>query len=313
MTNTTATTYTVPASKMTSGRQYEFAVRAIATELGERGVRTRRGNLPDNRWVEYILENPTYIGKIRWSTEGHANYSRANYDASNVLLVDGRHEPIIDLDTWDAVQKKRASRSGEVKYMRKSSYEMFMLKGLVRCDSCGSTLTFTATKNQGMQCHSYARGQCHVSHFISIKKANAIVIEALEEVARTRQFQFAPKKIKPGRIVHEWDKLIASEEHKLERAKLAVLEGAFEPSDYIRIKAEISETLTKLRAGKAAEAAEEEQRVDPTAYAKKVADVLEIVKAPDISEQAKNEALRTIIDKIVFNKPAATFDLYFAP
>ena len=39
--------------------------RAIAQSLGLSGVRTRYGNMPDNRWIDYVLHNPCYIGKVR--------------------------------------------------------------------------------------------------------------------------------------------------------------------------------------------------------------------------------------------------------
>ena len=96
-------------------------------------------------------------------------------------------------------------------------------------------------------------------------------------------------------------------------AERALLEGAFEPADYIRIKAEIKDTLDRLRAGKAEEAAEQNPPLDLADYTQKVAEVLAVVKSPDISDLAKNEALRSIIDKIIFHKPSVTFDIYFIP
>lgn len=288
-------------------------LRAIATDLGAKGIRTRRGNVPDNRWVSYILSNPAYIGKIRWSTEGHANYDRANYAGENVMIVDGHHAPIIDMDTWEVVQEKLQRRAAEPKYVRKDKPRVYMLKGLIRCDSCGSTLTYVSTKAPTLQCHRYAKGQCHVSHSITVKKAEATVIAALESVVETRQFEFAPLKPKKKTIVFEWDKLIASEEQKLIRAKNALLDGAFEPAEYKEIKAEIEDNLARLRMGKEAEAAEESGEIDIDVFEKKVRSVLEVIKSPDISEESKNEALRSILEKVLYIKASQTFRLVFTP
>ena len=74
-------------------------VTTIARKLDLAGVRTKRGNPPDNRYVRYILENPVYIGKLRWSKGGHVNYSRAGAAEENAYLVDGHHEPLIDPET----------------------------------------------------------------------------------------------------------------------------------------------------------------------------------------------------------------------
>lgn len=286
--------------------------RKIAAELGEKGVRTRRGNPPDNRWVHYILTNPTYIGKIRWSTEGHANYGRTNYSEENVMVVDGKHEPIIDMETWDAVQARISSRSTEVKYKRKDSNRMYMLKGLVRCGSCGATLTFLSTKSPSLQCHKYAKGQCHVSHCITVPKANATVIAAMEYAVEHKCFTFLPKPPKKGRIVHEWDRLIAAEQRKLERAKEAMLEGAFDISEYKAVRAIVEDNIEKLKAGQSAEASEIFEEIDPDMYAKDVEKVIEFVKSPDISEESKNEALRSVIEKVVFDKASGRFDIFFA-
>lgn len=287
-------------------------MRTLAAELGEKGVRTRRGNLPDNRWISYILSNPTYIGKIRWSTEGHANYDRPNYNEENVIIVDGKHEPIIDMETWDAVQEKLKTRS-EVKYVRKNTPRVYMLKGLIRCGECGATLTHQSAKEPALQCHKYAKGQCHVSHHISVKKANATVIAALEAITETQEYEFLPKPPKKNKVVHEWDRLISSEEAKLERAKVALLDGAFSPAEYKKIKEEIESMISQLQAGKIAEAEEENNIIDLSAFTKKVLNVLEIVKSPDTSDERKNEALRSILGKVLYFKAPERFQLFFVP
>ena len=130
--------------------------RAIATELNGIGVKTRRGNPIDNRWVTYVLGNPAYIGKIRWSTDGKANYGRTAYNGENVLVTDGKHEPIISQDLWDAVQQKLSQRPTD-RYKRKAAKD-FMLKGLCRCSACGSTLTLQ--RDSYLQCHKI--GRAHV-------------------------------------------------------------------------------------------------------------------------------------------------------
>lgn len=287
-------------------------MRTLAMELGEKGIRTRRGNIPDNRWVQYILGNPVYIGKIRWSTEGHANYSRANYNGENVLLVDGKHPPIIDMELWEKVQQKLNQRQTEAKYVRRNNPKTFMLKGLCRCGDCGSTLTYIATASPSMQCHKYARGQCSVSHSITLEKADKAIISYLESAIETGAFTFAPKPAQQATAAHDWDKLISSEETRLKRARNALLDGALTSEEYKEIRTDIEEKIEKLRAGQAADQEKQPQAPDPETFKRKVEDVLAVVKSQATTPDAKNQALRSIIEKIVYNKPSNTFEIYFA-
>lgn len=286
--------------------------RALATELGEKGIRTRRGNPPDNRWIQYILNNQAYIGKIRWSTEGHANYGRADYNGENVLLTDGKHEPIIDPALWESVQQRLKQRDTEAKYVRRGKPKIYMLKGLLRCGDCGSTLTLSAA-GSSLQCHKYARGQCSVSHSITLKKANAAVISYLEETVESGAFRFSPTAPRRSMPVRDWETLIASEEARLRRAKNALLDGAFSSAEYKAVKEEIEENIEKLRAAMEADAADQQPAPDPAAFRQKVADVLDVLKAADVDEGTKNELLRGIIEKIEYHKPENRFDIYFAP
>ena len=280
-------------------------LRNIASSLGAEGIRTKRGNQPDNRFVEYILRNPVYIGKIRWSKDGRIA-SKRKFDDENILIIDGKHQPLIDMNTWDAVQAKLdAQKKAYKKYQRKEQYVEFMLKGLVRCDSCGSTLCQSA-KGVGIQCHNFARGTCKTSHYISLAKINKAVLEALQASIDTMSFDIAPQsRISPVNGP-DINKLIANEMKKLERVKAAYENGIDTLDEYIQNKTKIQAQIKKLQA----ECPQPKEHFNKKAYAKKVRSVLEILKS-DVSEKDKNEALRTIVDHIVLHKPDVSIDIVF--
>jgi hypothetical protein len=265
--------------------------------------------------IGYVLKNPVYVGKIRWNEDGAVNYTDISYFASLDDLPDGKHEPIISLDAWNAVQARLASK-GTVKYKR-VGHPVYMLKGLLRCSSCGSTLICSSSKkyakNLKYQCYKYNNGKCKDSHFIPMNRANETVIQLLEQIIANRTFVFDVQKPKEAKLTRDWDKLIVQEQTRLERAKMAMLDDALTTSAYKKIKANIEDNIIKLKQAKAKDTASKCTTIDPQAYQQRAIEVIKIIKSPDVSEEAKNSALRTIIDKIVFNKEQNTFDFYFLP
>ena len=291
-----------------SGKSY----RQISYDLNAAGITLQNGKPFNINAVCYILKNPAYVGKLRWSEDEHGKYTDKNYFADLEQLPNGKHLPLIEIETWDKVQKRLASHSG-VKYKRED-HPVFMLKGLVRCGSCGSTLVESYSKKyrnyKKLQCCKYNSGKCKVSHFIPLEKANEAVIEAIEQCIGSNAFTFAPKKPSENKLSRDWDKLIGQEEMRLKRAKNALLDGAFTSAEYKEIKTSVEENIAKLKDAKGKDVPE---TIDEEAYKKKVVGVLSVIKSPDVSGEAKNMALRSIIDKIVFNKPENTFDIYFCP
>jgi DNA invertase Pin-like site-specific DNA recombinase len=280
-------------------------LRTIARTLGAEGIRTKRGNLPDNRFVEYILRNPVYIGKIRWSKEGRAA-SRRDYTNENIVVEEGKHQPLIDIDTWNAVQEKLdAQKKAYGKHQRKEQPVDFMLKGLVRCSSCGATLTHAA-RDAGIQCHNFARGTCKVSHYISLSKINKAVIEALESSIEQMTFEIKPQTHISPMNAPDIDKLIANERKKLDRVKSAYENGIDTLEEYKENKSKILAVIRKLEA----ERPQAQESFDKKSYSKKVSSVLDILRS-DVSEKAKNEALRTIVDHIIFNRTESSIDIVF--
>lgn len=284
--------------------------RKIATELSAMGVLTSRGNPPDNRFVEYILRNPVYIGKIRWTSEGNGSRTRYLTDNENTMIVDGKHEPIIDEETFEKAQNMIAEQKRKYgKYQRKEQPVQFMLKGLVRCSNCGSTLTYIALKNPALQCHSYARGVCKISHHLSIKKANAALVEAFETALKNQTFNIVPKRNSENSAILDYDTLIVKEKEKIKRASEAYDAGFDTLQEY--------GTKKKMYQKRIDDYEKEKKKLSvhkPTVskdFCQKVINVLELIKSPDVAEKDKNEALRSIVDHIIYKKETNNLEIYF--
>ena len=291
-------------------------MRAIAVDIGNRGVRTKQGNPPENRWVSYMLNNPAYIGMIRQSPNGTRAISKRDYNNEDIKIVDGLHDPIISMELWDRAQERiKQMKRSYPKYAKREQPIEYMLKGIVRCSSCGGTLAMGAvtsgkSKTRTMQCCNYAKGSCKVSHSITMPKVENALIEGLEQVIETKQFTIVPKEPKKSEnATVDFDKLIAIEERKLERAKQAFLAEIDTIEQYGQNKKEITERINNLIAKRDEEAPKAE--IDPDAYAKKVAEIVEFIKRDDVTETAKNEALRTVLEKIVFEKAKGNLAIYF--
>jgi len=289
--------------------------REIATSLGKRGVRTKYGKMPDNRWIEYMLRNPCYIGKIRWSLDGARAVSKRDFNNENIMVVDGHHEPLVSIEIWNKVQKiLDDQKKAYPKYARREQPIEYMLKGLVRCSACGGTLACNGTtsgkaKVSCIQCCNYSRGQCHTSHSVTIPKIENALKESLMEKLVTKQFTLSPVQPKKSDApLIDYEKLIAIEERRLERAKEAYLAEIDSIEQYAQNKKEISRRIEDLKAKQDKETVQE---IDIDAFANKVADIVAFIERADVTAKAKNEALRTIIQKIIYEKASGNLAIYF--
>ena len=289
--------------------------REIAVSLGRRGVRTKQGNMPENRWIDYMLWNPAYIGKIRWTPDGERAVSKRDYTNENIQIKDGNWQPLISMELWEKVQDMlTAQKKAYPKHAKRQQPIPYMLKGIVRCSDCGGTLAMSSVKSgknklRTMQCCNYSRGGCHTSHSITMHKVETALIQGLEDAIKEKQFTINPtpkKKTETSSI--DYDKLIAIEERKLERAKQSYLAEIDTIEQYAQNKKEISKRIEEL---KIMQNKETYSKIDVDAFSKKVLGVLEFIKREDVTEEAKNETLHTIIEKVVFEKAKGNLAIYF--
>ena len=288
--------------------------REIALILAEKGIRTRYGKKPEIRWVEYMLRNACYIGKIRYTPDGSKAVSKGKLDNENIMVVDGQHKPIISMELWDKVQKMLDDQKKVyTKYAKKSQPISHMLKGLVRCSACGGSLAISGVSGKArvrtIQCCNYSRGSCRTSHNITLPKIEAAFIEGLKQALEEKQFTITPhkpKKSDPSAI--DFDKLIAVEERRLARAKEAYLAEIDTIEQYAQNKKEITERIDDLKARRDKET---EKEIDIDAFSKKVASIVNFIERDDVPVEEKNEALHHIIEKVVYEKAKGNLAIFF--
>lgn len=277
--------------------------REIATKLNDMKLKTIRGNNFENRTVEYIIRNPVYIGKIRWNPSGR---TRRDYSHPDIMIVDGTHESIIDKEVWDKAQELLdKTKKLYPKYARNVSNNAFMLQGIVKCSNCGSTLSRCTTGS--LQCHSYAKGKCGVSHSVTIPRISEEVIASIEYALTTGNFELINKDLIEGES--ESDILIQKEYEKLDRVKAAYEDGVDTLSEYKTNKFKILESIKHLEAKKSKPklSAQEMKKV----FIHKHKDTVQNLKSKNISEEEKNKLLRSFIDKIMFDRKLNSIRIFY--
>ena len=157
----------------------------IEQAINAMGVHGRRGSRFNRNTIRLILDNPVYIGKVRWNKTstvksgiGEQRKKSVVYNkADHWKIVDGKHPAIIDIDLWNAVQERRKSRYFYVDNKHVAS----PLAGLVRCSKCGRLMNLQG-KNKGVPYLLCATpGCCAGAKFELVEQS---ILLQLEEIAK---------------------------------------------------------------------------------------------------------------------------------
>lgn len=290
-------------------------LRGIAEWLNNIGIRTKRGNMIENRTIEYWLRNPVYNGYIRWTPTGK---TRRNYDNPDSIITKGTHEPIIDDGLWEKVQSRIKEQKAKYCYYRRpATQNSYSLSGIVRCSSCGCTIV-KSTKIY-MQCCGYAHGTCKTSQSTKIDKMLVLLMAAMSDDIKNNTYRLAQSN-KPA-LNHSDREIILNqierERQKLIRAKEAYLNGIDNAEEYKRSKNSIQEEIkrleTELEKTPAVELAQNGMvpKSKQREYRERCQQTLLTLQNPDLSESEKNSALKMLIEKAVYDKSTQSVAIFY--
>lgn len=266
----------------------------IARRLNGLGIRTHRGGKIENRTVEYWLNNPVYVGKLRWNPCGKTG--RYHWHDSEIMLIDGEHEPIIPQDVWEAVQRKLSKKSRERKKYEKETVSSSLV-GIMRCGVCGGAMV-----NCGgyFYCNNKNKGTCRGNGGINagkLERALGEYIKMFEEYTGT-QAHFSKK-------INSVNSALCSEqlkknEKKLERIREAYESGAYTLEEYLASRARINAEAENIK--KCGCDSDGQEIAEKSLY--------EILLSDTASARRKNDAMKAVFNKIV-KSGDGKFELYF--
>lgn len=291
----------------------------IARYLNTLGYKTSHNKPFEARSIDYIIKNPTYCGMVRWNMT--SNETKEVKDKSEWIIADGHHEAIISKELFDAAQE-RFNSTYKPKGARPSSTYKHWLSGLVKCPDCGRTMIAKSASKKAdgssysyFSCYGYCKGKCLKSNAISSLKLEPFVLSALEGILASGNINFTYKEIAPMEEVNErglLEEQLAQIALKENRIKQAYRDGIDTIEEYKHnkeiIESERKEIVHRL---KQLSVQNTEPSNDKETMLKEVANVYNCLKSDDFTNQQKNDMLRSVVDKIIYNRESNTLDIFF--
>ena len=288
----------------------------IANKLDMVGIKPRKSVYWSSSTIKDILNNPVYIGKIRWNArkqemstkDGKRIKSRPRNP--NPLIVDGLHDSIIDEETWNIVQSKRALNAPPVPH---NNVVKSPLAGIVYCSKCGKPMQrrpySKADKPETLMCPNPRCDNISSKLYIVEEK----IIQALMIWLQNYKIDYEELINKNKTItgitannqLNQIEKRLTKEKSKLNKIYECFEEGIYDKQEFTErlsvVKSKIKElediiNPLQLEVMQEEKADKEKQFVIP-----KIENVLDLYYKLDSNEE-KNKLLKSIIEKVTYLK-----------
>ncbi len=188
----------------------DIGMNALAKQmnlLGETKFKRQNGTL--DRWtattVKRILDNPVYIGKMAYGRRGREKVKGTKNKFKSVykdeyILVDSKHEPIIDIETWNKARAKR-KETGVATTSCVGYNRTHLLTKMLRCPKCGGAMYAQKTsyvnlygeyyeyfKYRCLNNHGVRGKNCDFKEGISKEDLEPLVIQVVKDIIADESF-----------------------------------------------------------------------------------------------------------------------------
>ena len=119
--------------------------KAIANRVNKEGHVGKRGKPFSISTIKTILENPVYVGMIRYDVRRNWTDKRRGDINPNPVLQKGEHEPIISQLDWGKAQQILKERSNKPNRVHGGT---FPFTGVMKCPQCGAGMVVMRTVNK---------------------------------------------------------------------------------------------------------------------------------------------------------------------
>lgn len=283
----------------------------IARALDEMGYKPRKSEKWSPAAIKDIMENPIIIGKIRWNRRKtikklcDGEITKIRPKAHDYILVDGKHEAILDEETYYKILDKR----GKNPRLRKSKELTNPYAGLLFCGTCGRAMSHKKYKqrksntiSESMLCNNQAN--CHTKS-VMYSAFEKSVIESLEKAIADFEVKLKNNNGDIASLRASRIKTLESELKTLlekdERQKDNLDDGIYSKEEFLKRNAKVQE---QIEATKKTLSQIKDSILPEIDYKEKIVrfqDCLNALTDPNVSAPCKNMLLKSCIDKIVYH------------
>lgn len=289
----------------------------IARLLNSHNFKTSHGKEFERRSIEYILQNPTYCGMVRWNRT--INESKEIRPESEWIIAEGEQPAIISKELFDKAQE-RYKREYRPRGSRPVSTYKHWLSGVVKCPACGRTMTANTIRNNTrvyshFRCYGYTKGKCMANNSISSIKLEPAVLESIKTVLDSGKITYRKIEAKTDDTVDLKTILedqIKKIDVKLQRIKEAYMNGIDTMEEYKENKQAVQEEKQHLEK-QLSEIKEEKSnsKDDDEDMLLRVKNVYDILSSDSVDATTKNDVLRSVVEKIIYEKDKDLLKVYY--
>jgi len=277
---------------------------SIANYLNKIGIKPRKNEYWTNATIRDMLKNPVYIGKIRWNwrktvkkyENGEIIKSRPKSAPESWMLIDGKHEPIISNELFNAAQ----DRFGKSPRLKSKKTLVNPFAGLIRCE-CGKSMVYQPQRKSAARIHCPNQPRCgnKSATYDEIEKEITSSLKAIiaELKLKIENGDNNPQKIQENHI-QKLTKELNSIETQQDKLYDLLEQGIYTNAVFLKRNAALAEKRKSIST-----ALEDAKASIPKVinYEEKIIEVsqaLKILHKPDAPIKLKNELLKSVIKEI---------------
>ena len=294
-----------------------IGTQTICNRLNEMSIKPRKIDTWKPDAIRGILENPLYIGMIRWNTrkgkyvvvDGEFKKTRPLNKGDDRILTKGLHDSIISEELFNLAQEKRGRthRTCDNKQLRNP------FASLLYCE-CGKAMSYRHKKGREprLVCNGQkycGSGSCQVTEIVDL------VVPGLKQAVA--EFKIEAKNGDDGKSVKLHEELIKNLEKKLtdlDAKELSLWDAQINPDPSVKMPTHVFQAITDKIVKEREETTialekARKQTVKPIDYETKI---ITFQKALDtlLDDKAtvgeKNLLLKDCIERITYGRPLAT-------
>ena len=284
---------------------------AIADRLNAMHIPAPGGGEWARECLPNILGNHHYIGKVRWNyrpttkriEDGQVVTSRPR--AEDFLIYEGKHQAIISMELWDAVQEIR----GKIPRNKKNANGFNPLAGVMFCE-CGRAMSGRPYKLKGVE---YCAPRYVCSRQKKCGNASATMSDVLDELVQVLQEAIADFEIKiengadnSAEIHRQMVERLEKRLHELQELEIAQWDaktkGGMPAHVFERLN---GQTLAELEEVQQALCTARDSMPQPVNLQEKVTTfraALDALQDPDAPAKEKNKLIKKCVERITYSR-----------